>query len=110
MTHAPLLTIRNATVVRGGRRILDDINFSIADGEHTAIVGPNGSGKSSLIKLITRRYYPLAGKDQNPSISIFGHERWNIFELQSQLGIVTADVHSDFASDTELTGFDSVLS
>src|SRR5258706_6299207 len=54
-----LLKIQNATVVKGGQRVLDQICLEIREGEHTAILGPNGSGKSSLIKLITHHYYAL---------------------------------------------------
>ena len=75
MPNPPLLKIEHATVVRDGRRILDDLNLEIEEGRHTAIIGPNGSGKSSLIRLITRRFYPLAR--ENPLVSIFGRERWD---------------------------------
>ena len=95
----PLLHINSATLVKGGTRILDDLSLTIAPGEHTAIVGPNGSGKSSLIKLITRQHYPLAGEDGKPKITIFGRDRWDIFELRSLLGIVSADLHQTFVND-----------
>jgi len=55
----PMLSLRHATVLRGGRPALDDLSFEILEGEHTAILGPNGSGKSSLIRLVTRQDYPL---------------------------------------------------
>jgi iron complex transport system ATP-binding protein len=106
----PILTIQNATVVRSGKRILDDISLTVPEGEHIAIVGPNGSGKSSLIKLIMRRHYPLAGRDQRPVVEIFGRARWDIFELQSLLGIVSSDLHREFIDNPQLTAFDSVVS
>src|SRR5689334_1830875 len=31
---------------------LDDINFTIAEGEFVAIVGPSGCGKSTLLKIL----------------------------------------------------------
>ena len=60
MPH-PLLEFQNVTVMRGVKRALDSLTFSIAQGEHVAILGPNGSGKSTLIKAITRECYPRAG-------------------------------------------------
>ncbi|MDR3708044.1 MAG: ATP-binding cassette domain-containing protein [Capsulimonadaceae bacterium] len=105
-----LLSIEHATVVKSGKRVLDDISLAIHLGGHTAIIGPNGSGKSSLIKLLTREYYPLARIDDQPTVRILGKDRWNIFELRTQLGIVSADLHNDFLTEPELTGFDVALS
>lgn len=38
------------------QRALDDISFSIDEGEFFGIVGPNGSGKSTLLKVIASIY------------------------------------------------------
>lgn len=46
----------------GGRRVLDDISFSIPAGTRVGIVGPSGSGKSTLINLLTRFYDPQSGQ------------------------------------------------
>ena len=107
---ALLLDIDGATVVKGGVRILDALRLEIAPGEHTAIFGPNGSGKSSLIKLLTRQDYPLAGEEGRPKVTIFGRDRWDIFELRSLLGIVSADLHHVFIGDGDLRGLEAVLS
>ena len=32
--------------------ILDDISFSIKQGEYIALIGPNGAGKTTLLKVI----------------------------------------------------------
>ncbi|MFA6548019.1 MAG: ABC transporter ATP-binding protein [Candidatus Magasanikbacteria bacterium] len=47
-----MLKIINATKSFGQTKILDGINFEIADNEIVAIVGPNGCGKSTLLKII----------------------------------------------------------
>ena len=109
-TNAPLLQINGATVARGGFKLLDDLSLTIAPGEHTAILGPNGSGKSSLIKLITRQVYPFARPDGRPIVSIFGRDRWNVSELRTMLGIVSADLHQAFVGQSGLTGLEAVLS
>ena len=41
--------------------VLRDVSFSIAAGQHVAIVGENGAGKSTLIKLLTGLYAPTKG-------------------------------------------------
>jgi iron complex transport system ATP-binding protein len=107
---ASLLSIAGATVVKSGNRILDEISLDVQSGAHTVILGANGSGKSSLIKLITRQYYPLVRHDDRPTVSIFGQSRWNIFELRSLLGIVSSDLASDFLPLPETTGLETALS
>src|ERR1035438_2053201 len=106
----PLLQLDQATVIRGqDARVLDAVTLSIAEGEHTAIVGPNGSGKSSLIKLITRVYWPLLHEDRRPAVRLFGQDRWNVFALRTQMGIVGPDLDREFMAGA-VPAFDAVLS
>lgn len=107
---APLLSIRNATVVRDGNHVLDDLSLDIRLGENTAIIGPNGSGKSSLIKLLTRQYYPLARPDDLPTVRILGLDRWNVEDLRSHMGIVSADLHQSFLDEGDCTGYEVAVS
>jgi iron complex transport system ATP-binding protein len=107
---SPLLSISEATVVKSGKRILDNLTLNVLLGSHTAILGANGSGKSSLIKLITRQYYPIARRDDKPTVSILGKDRWDVFELRSFLGIVSADLFQDFIQLPETTGIEATLS
>src|SRR5215471_19582879 len=100
----PLLEFRNVTVMRGVKRALDSLTFSIADGEHVAILGPNGSGKSTLIKAITRECYPIQGS----TLRILGQDRWNVFDLRVLLGIVSNDLMQTCTRD--ITGREAVLS
>jgi iron complex transport system ATP-binding protein len=95
-TTPPLLELKGATVVKGVRRILDDLRMTIQEGEHVALLGPNGSGKSSLIKLITRQHYPLVSPSGEPVMRLFGEVRWDVATLRSLLGIVSADQHQAF--------------
>jgi ATP-binding cassette subfamily F protein 3 len=46
----------------GAATILSDISFSINDGDHVGLIGPNGVGKSTLLRLITGREQPDAGR------------------------------------------------
>jgi iron complex transport system ATP-binding protein len=102
--NQPLLEFRNVTIMRGVKRALDSLSFSIAEGEHVAILGPNGSGKSTLIKAITRECYPVQGS----ALRILGQDRWNVFDLRVLLGIVSNDLAQTCARD--ITGREAVLS
>jgi branched-chain amino acid transport system ATP-binding protein len=56
-----LLEINNATLKFGGVVAVNDLTFSVEEGEVYAIVGPNGAGKSTVFNLISRFYNPYAG-------------------------------------------------
>ncbi len=55
-----LFELRDVSLSRGGRRVLDSVSVAIPDGA-TAIVGPSGSGKSTLLRLLNRLADPDAG-------------------------------------------------
>lgn len=51
----PLLEIRDLTVRRDRRVLLDGVSLALAPGSITAVVGPNGGGKSTLVAAIIGR-------------------------------------------------------
>jgi iron complex transport system ATP-binding protein len=109
----PILELVDATVVKDDRRVLDGVTLNILVGEHSAIVGPNGAGKSILVSLLTHYERPLARTNGAPPVRVFGDDRWNVFDLRSQLGIVSADLHNRFVtgnSEGRITGTAAVLS
>lgn len=103
-----LIEFKNITVVKGdNKKVLDSVYLTINEGEDVAILGPNGAGKSSLIKTITREYYPLPAKNDY-SFKIWGRDVWNIFDLRFLLGIVSNDLQ--YACTRNITGMEEVLS
>ena len=110
---APILELHHATVLKDDRPVLDDVSLTIADGEHTAIVGPNGAGKSILVSLLTHFERPVARADGVPPVRVFGEAAWNVFDLRSQIGIVSADLHNRFVtgnSEGRITAAKAVVS
>jgi iron complex transport system ATP-binding protein len=104
----PLLEFQNITVLKGAdQKILNAISFKIYEGENVAILGPNGAGKSSLIKIITREYYPIAQAD-GYIFKIWGQENWDVFNLRFLLGIVSNDLQ--YICNRDITGLELVLS
>jgi len=57
-----LLNVTNVNHDFGGRKILEEVNFSLLKGEHVGLVGANGEGKSTLLNIITGHLMPDAGK------------------------------------------------
>lgn len=110
---APLLELRDATVVKGGVRILDNLTLTIHAGEHTAILGPNGAGKSTLINLLTQQDHAFAIEGAAPAVRVMGRDRWHIFDLRAQLGIISNDLHQRFVAGNSagrIRGADAVVS
>jgi branched-chain amino acid transport system ATP-binding protein len=60
--QAPLLTVEHLTMRFGGLIAIDDLSFSAARGEITAIIGPNGAGKTTVFNCITGFYKPSGGR------------------------------------------------
>ena len=56
-----LLELRNVTLKFGGLTAVNDLSFSVEEGQVYAIVGPNGAGKSTVFNMISRFYSPVAG-------------------------------------------------
>ena len=47
-----MITLKNVTLRRGTKVVLDSVNATINPGEHVGLVGRNGAGKSSLFALL----------------------------------------------------------
>jgi iron complex transport system ATP-binding protein len=110
MSHPFLLELDDAHTARGGEPILHGLSLRISRGQHTAILGPNGAGKSSLVRLIHRDDYPRAHADGRAPIRLLGRERWDVFELRRQIGIVSNDLQQRLIGDDRVCGLDAVIS
>ena len=109
----PVLELHNASVKKGDATVLHGLTLTISTGEHTAILGPNGAGKSVLVRLLTHEERALPLADDSSPVRVFSDDNWNVFELRSQLGIVSTDLHQRFVagnSEGRITGLAAVLS
>ncbi len=70
----------------GLQEVLQNVNLSIARGDHLAIVGPNGGGKSTIINLLCRFYDPQQGDVLIDGISL---RDVAIKDLRSRIALVT---------------------
>ncbi len=57
----PVLEVEKLTKRFGGITAVDDVSFSVQEGEILGIIGPNGCGKSTLFNCILGQLQPSAG-------------------------------------------------
>ena len=60
--HDPVLKVEHLTMQFGGLIAIDDLSFSAARGQITALIGPNGAGKTTVFNCITGFYKPTQGR------------------------------------------------
>lgn len=70
--EAAALALRNATVRKDGRAILDDVDMAVSPGEKVALIGPSGAGKTTLLRLLGASLWADRGEvrtlGQDPSL------------------------------------------
>lgn len=60
--NAPvIISLRNISLVREGRSILENISLDVRRGDFIAITGPNGGGKTTLLRIMLRLLKPGKG-------------------------------------------------
>ena len=57
-----LLSVEHLTRRFGGIVALDDVSFSVSEGQVVGLIGPNGAGKTTAFNVITRLYKPDRGR------------------------------------------------
>jgi branched-chain amino acid transport system ATP-binding protein len=56
------LETQNLCKYFGGLKAVDQVNFSVEEGQLKSIIGPNGAGKTTLFNLLSGLYEPTDGK------------------------------------------------
>ena len=59
-----MLTVSNLTKKYGTDTAVDDLSFTVPDGQVTGFLGPNGSGKSTTMRMCTGLEMPTSGRAQ----------------------------------------------
>lgn len=81
-----VLELQDVSVVREGRALVDQVSWSVKEGERWVILGPNGAGKTTLLNIASTYLFPSAG-----TVSVLGETLGkpgtDVFELRPRVGM-----------------------
>ena len=63
-----MIQVSHLTKVYGRRTAVQDLSFTVEDGQICGLLGPNGAGKSTVMNILTSYIAPTSG-----SVSVEGH-------------------------------------
>ena len=78
-------------VYKSGSKALENVTFTIEDGEFVFLVGHSGAGKSTLIKLLIREVLPSDGNIYFDDESILDIPHKHLYEFRRRVGVVFQD-------------------
>jgi GTPase SAR1 family protein len=98
---AEVFTGVGLTVRRGDRLLLDDLSWSVSEGERWVVIGPNGAGKTTLLSILAGRMFPTSGL-----IEVLGEElgATDMAELRTRIGWASSGELIDLARRQWLAG------
>src|SRR6201990_532884 len=79
--NAPLLAVRDISVVFGGIVALNGVSFNMQQGQILGLIGPNGAGKTTLFNCLSRLYQPSSGDILMEGRSILSRPPHRIAEI-----------------------------
>lgn len=106
----PVVSLTNAGLRYGNKRILEDLTFEMNAGDIVTVIGPNGAGKTSLVKLILGIEAPTEGRAERRRGACIGYVPQNL-SLQPTLPLtvdrflrLASSGHRQIARSLERTG------
>ena len=102
-----LLSLKNITIERQNKVVVDDVSLNIKDGEIHAILGESGSGKTTL-------FSALVGETSIKSGSILTQDKGSFGEVKIKSPRVATNyhiglVHQEFALVENLTALENII-
>ncbi len=102
-----LVECKNVSVTYGEKEVLNNINWTIKQGEFWQLKGANGSGKSTLLSMITGDNH----KGYNQELYLFGKRKGSgesVWDIKKNIGYYTPSMTDNFSGLH--TAFNMVIS
>jgi iron complex transport system ATP-binding protein len=90
------LSLRDVTLVREGRAILNSISWKVGASERWVVLGRNGCGKSTLMKIASLYLHPSSG-----DVEVLGEKlgRTDVRSLRKRIGVASSGMADQLRSD-----------
>jgi ABC-2 type transport system ATP-binding protein len=86
----------------GGKvKAVDNVSFSVEEGEIFGFLGPNGAGKSTTINMLTTTLRPTGGRAEVCGYDVLQSAN----EVRRRVGVVP----QEYTADEDMTGIDNIL-
>ena len=86
-----ILNIESLSKSYGSIKALNEVSFSLAEGEYTSLLGPNGAGKTTLFQILTGLFVSEKG-----NVLINNHDmRNNAIKALAHIGVVFQQITLD---------------
>ena len=84
-----VLEMAGVSVVRGDTTLLENVDWSVEEGERWVVLGPNGAGKTTLLQVAAARIHPTQGV-----AGILGEVLGtvDVFELRPRIGLASSSL------------------
>jgi len=84
-----VLDLQSVSVRRGTTTILDEVSWTVRDGERWVVLGRNGAGKTTMLQIASGRMHPTSG-----TAHLLGERMGavDVFELRPRIGLSSASL------------------
>ncbi|HIW30995.1 MAG TPA: ABC transporter ATP-binding protein [Candidatus Luteococcus avicola] len=86
---AAVVDLAGVGIRRGGAELLDDITWTVREGERWVLIGPNGAGKTTLLQVLAAQMHPTRGVAELLG-EVLGTV--DVFELRPRIGVTSAAI------------------
>ena len=91
-----VLNFRDVTVLRGGRPIVDRLDWRVTEDQRWVVLGPNGAGKTTILQLAGAQIHPTSGR-----VEVLGEALGSVdvFDLRPRIGLASASLAERIPAD-----------